>query len=76
MRGKDTVRDGQWKTSWTIVRRAGILRVPRTERVHRVRVSSVQFLPSEGKRTGMIDPAFFLFSAGCPESTSVARLHC
>lgn len=35
-----------------------------------------QFLPSEGKRTGMIDPAFFLFSAGCPESTSVARLHC
>lgn len=43
MRGKDTVRDGQWKTSWTIVRRAGILRVPRTERVHRVRVSIPPF---------------------------------
>lgn len=70
VRGQDTVRDGEWKTSWTIVRQTGIRlpRVPRPNRLHRVRFPrdfcrpSVEFSPPFGGKVRSILPRrFFLF---------------
>lgn len=67
------MRDGEWKTSWTIVRQTGIRvpRVPRPNRLHRVRFPrdfcrpSVEFSPLFGGKVkrdrSCLDVSFFFF---------------
>ena len=59
---EDTLRDGERKTSWTIVRQTGIrlLRVPRSERFHgvrgrRIKSTGTQFLKQNIKREREIE---------------------
>lgn len=83
VRGQDTVRDGERQASWTIVRQTGIrlARVPRPNRLHRVRFPRANFHRSNFFERSILPRCFSLFcslsfSVGWRKSTSVARLRC
>lgn len=66
VRGQDTVRDGERQASWTIVRQTGIrlARVPRPNRLHRVRfprATSIDRIFSRDRSFHDVSLSFVLF---------------